>query len=338
MNKLLPFLIFIFGATSLIAQNVVIDGVTFSADKKTLIKYPVDKVGEEYVVPEGTEIIGTSAFEFANVFKVTVPSTLKEINDFAFKDCHSLKSFVWKKFPKIGNSIFWNSFTQFEISDDNNELALINGVLFSIDQKRLLLHPPVNSCTFSEYNVPEGTEVINERAFDGVEVSNVILPASLLRIENLAFRVRRGIPVRTPNYHDYFMFLETLVCKSPVPPLLIGDPFVDPQEIELRVPNEYIGIYKEAPLWSEFKGIYGLSVKKQMDESTKVWFDGQTVNVQSDQLMKSIKLYNSTGILLQSYTVCNSFYNFDINQLSHNLFLIKICYANEYEDVFKFSN
>ena len=35
-------------------ETVVIDGVTFSVDKKTLIKYSEDKTDEEYVVPEGT--------------------------------------------------------------------------------------------------------------------------------------------------------------------------------------------------------------------------------------------------------------------------------------------
>ena len=54
MSKIIQFLIFIFWGTLLYSQNVVIDGVTFSTDKKTLIKYPKDKVDREYVVPEGT--------------------------------------------------------------------------------------------------------------------------------------------------------------------------------------------------------------------------------------------------------------------------------------------
>lgn len=39
MSKIIQFLIFIFWGTLLYSQNVVIDGVTFSTDKKTLIKW-----------------------------------------------------------------------------------------------------------------------------------------------------------------------------------------------------------------------------------------------------------------------------------------------------------
>ena len=55
MNKIFSFMIFIFWGTLLYSQNIVIDGVIFSADGKTLIKYPEDKVEKEYVVPEGVE-------------------------------------------------------------------------------------------------------------------------------------------------------------------------------------------------------------------------------------------------------------------------------------------
>lgn len=57
MNRILQFSIFMFWSTLLYSQNVVVDGVTFSADRKTLIKYPTDKFYKEYIIPEGTEII-----------------------------------------------------------------------------------------------------------------------------------------------------------------------------------------------------------------------------------------------------------------------------------------
>ena len=63
MKKITCLLLFTFWGTLLYSQNMVVDGVTFSADGKTLIKYPKDKVDEEYVVPEGTQIIETEAFD-----------------------------------------------------------------------------------------------------------------------------------------------------------------------------------------------------------------------------------------------------------------------------------
>lgn len=85
MNRLLLLCIFIFGVTLLFAQNVVMDGVTFSADMKTLIKYPEDKVDEKYVVPEGTEIIEEEAFNQVELLShIVLPFSLKEIRNNAF--------------------------------------------------------------------------------------------------------------------------------------------------------------------------------------------------------------------------------------------------------------
>ncbi|UYU48015.1 hypothetical protein [Bacteroides nordii] len=53
MNRILQFTIFMFLGTLLYSQNIVIDGVTFSADGKMLIKYPEDKMDEEYSVRKG---------------------------------------------------------------------------------------------------------------------------------------------------------------------------------------------------------------------------------------------------------------------------------------------
>ncbi|MCS2405180.1 leucine-rich repeat domain-containing protein [Bacteroides salyersiae] len=84
MNKAIPFLLFIFWSTLLYSQSVVVDGATFSADGKTLIKYPTDKFYKEYIIPEGTEIIDRKAFVGAKIGKVTLPTTLTHIKDSAF--------------------------------------------------------------------------------------------------------------------------------------------------------------------------------------------------------------------------------------------------------------
>ena len=44
-------------------NNVVIDGITYSADKRVLVKYPVDKEDETFYVPDFLEEIGERAFE-----------------------------------------------------------------------------------------------------------------------------------------------------------------------------------------------------------------------------------------------------------------------------------
>ena len=79
MNRILQFLIFIFWSTLLYSKNIVIDGVTFSADGSILIKFPTDKFYKEYIIPEGTKIIGKKAFAGAQIGEVTFPTTLTHL-------------------------------------------------------------------------------------------------------------------------------------------------------------------------------------------------------------------------------------------------------------------
>lgn len=70
-------------------------GAEFSEDRKTLEQAPWDV--EEYVVPEGTERIGSFAFRMTTLQtkspqrKVVLPETIKSISSDAFYICTSLQ-------------------------------------------------------------------------------------------------------------------------------------------------------------------------------------------------------------------------------------------------------
>ncbi len=66
------------------------DGVIFSKDEKTLVRYPACKNDESYLIPVGTETIGVSAFELAPFKSVTVPETVVELKSAAFAQCANL--------------------------------------------------------------------------------------------------------------------------------------------------------------------------------------------------------------------------------------------------------
>ena len=200
MKKITCLLLFTFWGTLLYSQNMVVDGVTFSADGKTLIKYPKDKVDEEYVVPEGTQIIETEAFDQVELLShIILPFSLKEVRNNAFFKCFVLKAVTWSNFPSIvGRDIFYESpIREFYVSD-GADCVVVNNVLFSMDQKKLLRYPPrreksqeesENPTYFTEYVIPEGTEVINRLAFDRVFLYSVTLPSTLKTVEEGAFWV-----------------------------------------------------------------------------------------------------------------------------------------------------
>lgn len=86
-----------------------IDGVLFSSDRSTLIKFPRGRSGE-YRVPASTTIIGEGAFEDATkLTSIKLPSGLKLIESKAFRDCHSLQSIV---IPKSTEEIEYSAFAK----------------------------------------------------------------------------------------------------------------------------------------------------------------------------------------------------------------------------------
>jgi hypothetical protein len=86
-----------------------IDGVLFSSDKSTLIKFPRGRSGE-YRVPVFTTVIGDGAFEGSKkLTSIKLPPNLKLIENKAFRDCHSLQSII---IPKSTEEIEYYAFTR----------------------------------------------------------------------------------------------------------------------------------------------------------------------------------------------------------------------------------
>lgn len=84
-----------------------IDGVLFSKDGKKLLAFPAGRMEENYVVPEGVEVIGENAFQNSCVYQITMPSTLKEIEDDAFWFSYSTVVDLSKAtVEKVGKRIF----------------------------------------------------------------------------------------------------------------------------------------------------------------------------------------------------------------------------------------
>lgn len=81
-------------------------GVLFSKDEKTLVRYPTE-MGGSYEIPEGTETIGVSAFQLADITAVTIPNTVMILEDNAFDQCEFLKEVIIPdSVTTIGNSAF----------------------------------------------------------------------------------------------------------------------------------------------------------------------------------------------------------------------------------------
>ena len=161
----------------------VIDGVLFSKPDKRLIYFPGTK--EEYTVPNGILSIGDKAFAFcSDLISITLPEGLTSIADLAFGGCSSLNNITLPdSIATIGVNPFSGDNIRVSVSPDHPYLAVIDGVLFSKPDKRLIYSPD----TKEDYTVPNGIQNIGNYGFSGCSLSSITLPEGVVSIGDSAF-------------------------------------------------------------------------------------------------------------------------------------------------------
>lgn len=150
----------------------------------------------ELMIPEEIEgkqvtAIGRGAFvECKTLLNVTVPEGVTAIGDEAFVACYSLQSITLPdSIAEMGEHPFYScsDLTDFRFSPDHPYLEVIDGVLFSKTDHRLVFFPVNSKKDVETYEVPQGTEIIGSYAFAGCQCTKILLPDSLKEIRSAAF-------------------------------------------------------------------------------------------------------------------------------------------------------
>ena len=259
---------------------------------------------------------------------------------------------TWSNFPSIvGRDIFYESpIRKFYVSDDA-DCVVVSNVLFSMDQKKLLRYPPrreksqeesENPTYFTEYVIPEGTEVINRLAFDRAFLYSVTLPSTLKTVEGGAFWVEPRVPVGRNNQetnrdNDFdwdleYRDMDVVVCNAIVPPVLIDYPFADTYWTRLYVPEESFDAYCYAPGWTKFRDINHklnpASVNNISLSGLRVFLDGDNLNITDTRKISEVRLYALNGILLLEEIINDNSCNLKTDNLLHGLLLLEVVYED----------
>ena len=125
-----------------------IDGVLFTADGKTLLRYPIRKNQETYNVPDGVETFAPGAFGCSSDFYQALKSLTLPAS---FKSFHYASSRISREFGLT---------TMFR--ETPRHFRSVDSVVFSGDGKTLLSCPRDKS---GDYVVPDGVETIDDYAF-----------------------------------------------------------------------------------------------------------------------------------------------------------------------------
>ena len=149
--------------------------------------YPVAKTGTEYAVPEGIYGVRTGAFQCAaNLIKLTLPASLKESPS-------SAEFTGYSSAAKLAN---------IEVAAGNTAFKSIDGVLVSLDGKKLIAYPNakpgavssfpayqgvIGQPSASVYKIPDGVEIVGQAAFAQVNGLTAIELNKVKKLEKGAF-------------------------------------------------------------------------------------------------------------------------------------------------------
>ena len=140
-------------------------------------------------LPEGLETIHRDAFAGTeSLTSVVLPSTLKTINGMAFQNA-TIRTIV---IPSSMTGITDNPFCFCEqlktivLESGSESFKLVDGVLYSIDGKKLLAYPLASAAT--SYAVASGTEILDSNSLYGaVNLTEVIIPEGVTTLGSNVF-------------------------------------------------------------------------------------------------------------------------------------------------------
>jgi hypothetical protein len=150
-----------FTAVPVLAQNTG----DFQIEGTVLVKYK--GAGGNVTVPTGITTIGKRAFYgCSSLSSIMLPASLTTIEEYAFSGCNKLSSIALPVgVTTIGDSAFFlcDSLISISVDVNNKSFTAIDDVLYSRDQKTLLVYPAGKQGT--SYTVLSGVTTIGKQAF-----------------------------------------------------------------------------------------------------------------------------------------------------------------------------
>lgn len=166
-----------------------VDGILFDKDSTRLIKYPENRDGSSYEVPNTVNTIDANAFgSCKNLQTIVIADSVEKIGDSAFYASSLQKIYLGGGITNINNKPFYGALnlTNINVITENDKYESENGVLFNKGKTILIKCPPaiING---EVYEIPNTVVEIGPQSFYRSQIKNVIIPSSVKKIGSESF-------------------------------------------------------------------------------------------------------------------------------------------------------
>ena len=221
-----------------------IDGIVYTADKKTLIRCPVGKSGK-VVIPDGVTTIGRHAFRSCKISEVVIPDSVTEIGISAFTESHIQDFTLGKGMTYIGKYMFSTCKNIKHIHIPSHIKEIMSSAF--------------SACNAEDIVLGEGVERIGLNAFE-VSTANdtkIILPSSVKMIGDGALRNIKNVTLTNKIPPGFFMSLDTYESGADIYVKIRGKQYILPSQSHFQTIDDYVMSlpFDDQILWRQFKYI-----------------------------------------------------------------------------------
>lgn len=221
-----------------------IDGIVYTADKKTLIRCPVGKSGK-VVIPDGVTTIGRHAFRSCKISEVVIPDSVTEIGISAFTESH-IQDFT------LGKGMTYIEKYMFSTCKNIKHIHIPSHI-------KEIMSSAFSACNAEDIVLDEGVERIGLNAFE-VSTANdtkIILPSSVKMIGDGALRNIKNVTLTNKIPPGFFMSLDTYESGADIYVKIRGKQYILPSQSHFQTIDDYVMSlpFDDQILWRQFKYI-----------------------------------------------------------------------------------
>lgn len=230
-----------------------IDGIIYTADKKTLVKCPVGRIGR-VVIPDGVTAIGRDAFRFCNISEAVIPDSVTEVGAAAFADSHIEKL-------TFGKGMTYISKRMFRLCPSLKHIHIPSNI-------KEIMSSAFSSCKAMEDIVlDEGVERIGPDAFEANTTNDIkiSLPSSVRMIESGALRNIKNVTLTNKIPSGFFTSLYTSDSGADIHVNIGGKQYVLPSQSRFQEMDDYVSFLpiNDRLLWQQYMYISDRDIMKR---------------------------------------------------------------------------